>query len=53
MSAQPPTTVQPPTGNPPYLWQQLPPSTRAWEMGPLPGTPFPAPTFPAGHYLGG
>lgn len=35
------------------LYQQLPVSTRPWEIGPIAGSPFPAPTFPAGHYIDG
>jgi hypothetical protein len=34
-------------------YQQLPVTTRPWEIGPIAGSPFPLPTFPAGHYLGG
>jgi hypothetical protein len=35
------------------LYQQLPPTTRPWEVGPIAGSPFPASTFPAGSFIGG
>lgn len=35
------------------LYQQLPQSTRPWEIGPIAGSPFPIATFPAGHYIDG
>lgn len=46
-------TVTNPANYVPPPYQQLPVSTRPWEIGPIAGTPFPKPTFPAGHYLGG
>jgi hypothetical protein len=33
-----------PQATPPY--QQLPPTTRPWEIGPIAGSPFPSATFP-------
>jgi hypothetical protein len=53
MPAQPPTQLQPPAGTSSYPWQQLPPTTKAWEVGPIAGSPFPRPTFPAGSFLDG
>jgi hypothetical protein len=35
------------------LYQQLPVSTRPWEIGPIAGSPFPVSTFPAGHFIDG
>lgn len=37
----------------PPAYQQLPQSTRPWEVGPIAGSPFPVKTFPAGNYIDG
>jgi len=42
-----------PTGYTPPAYQQLPQTTRPWEVGPIAGSPFPTKTFPAGSYLDG
>lgn len=42
-----------PTNYVPPAYQQLPVSTKPWEVGPLPGNPFPPKTFPAGSYIDG
>jgi hypothetical protein len=42
-----------PQGYTPPAYQQLPTSTRPWEVGPIAGSPFPSPTFPAGSYIDG
>lgn len=36
---------------PPY--QQLPVTTKPWEVGPIAGSPFPPKTFPVGSYIDG
>jgi hypothetical protein len=47
------TTVPPPIGVPPYVWQQLPASTKPWEIGPIAGSPPPSKSFPAGSFIDG
>jgi hypothetical protein len=42
-----------PTNYVPPAYQQLPVSTKPWEVGPIAGSPPPAQTFPAGSYIDG
>jgi hypothetical protein len=37
----------------PPAYQQLPASTKPWEVGPIAGSPFPTAYFPAGSYIDG